>query len=162
MDPTHFHSILLSTKSKFEPTGYVGGIVAPFVPAVDLSYGDAVFLAAGQTVNKSTTPADYVAFMGFVVGGDVENYMNADFRDVTPTNTKVATAVTGVAFVQISGIVWAVADAAIATNGGVRLIGSAIVAGRVASGTTAGQMLGTSITSAAGAGSLFPILIDHR
>ena len=49
--------------------GSVGGLVRRFTASGTLLVGDAVYLSAANTVAKSATAANYVGFVGFVVGG---------------------------------------------------------------------------------------------
>ena len=46
-----------------------GGPSYPFTAAAALKIGDAVWISAANTVNKSAVAADGVKFIGFVIGG---------------------------------------------------------------------------------------------
>lgn len=153
MQPTRFSSIRYNDYEGNE----VGGSCYKFSPAVALNFGDAVYFSAANTVTKAAVIANYVSFAGFVVGGD----LTGDAILLTkPTSGTVAVAsASGSVIVQIDGIAWCITigtDAA-----GSRVTASAVTAGNVVGGTTAGQMLGTLVDTGV-AGNLKRIRIAHR
>lgn len=122
----------------------IGGMYLDYlIPAAALFYGDVVvFTSTVNTVDKTTTAAAYVAMAGVVVGGDL-----TDMRVMHKTRPAVGTAVctSGKAvLVQINGVAWVVSDAAITAIGN-RLMGGGTTAGRVATGTTATQIVGVAL-----------------
>lgn len=134
-----------------------GGQCQIFTPAVALNYGDAVYFSAANTVTKSTTPGDYVAFAGFVVGGDLT--FNAALLTRPATGTVQVASANGSVLVQIDGVVYLINAATPAA--GSRVIGDTVTAGRVAAGVTAGQILATLIEVGV-AGDLTRAIIRHR
>lgn len=135
----------------------VGGVVHLFTASTTtLLVGDAVFVAGVGIVNKSTTAADYVGFVGFVVGGD-----SNDFRTDDALGTTAATSGQRV-MVQISGVARAIVGATGFTAGtNLTAVPSAATAGRVIPGTTADQRIGIVLSTQATAGSEVRILIKQ-
>lgn len=135
----------------------VGGIVHRFTTnSTTLLVGDAVYLAGVGIVDKSATASNYVGFIGFVVGGQSNN-----FRTDDAVGTTAATSGQGV-MVQIAGVARAIVGASGFTAGtNFNAVPSAATAGRVIPGTTADQRLGVVLTTQATAGSEVKILIQH-
>lgn len=65
--PTNFLNI--GTQKSDTAVGSVGGHIKKFLTASTLLIGDVVYLSALNTVAKSTTNANYAAFIGIVMGG---------------------------------------------------------------------------------------------
>lgn len=158
--PTSF-SYLLIHNSVNDAIGSVGGLVRRFTASGTLLVGDAVYLSAANTVAKSATAANYVGFVGFVVGG---SSLSASI-DVDPTvaiGTTAALTATEV-YVQTDGITRGIVGATGFTAGtNFSAVPSAATAGRIIPGTTAGQQLGTVTTTQATAGSEVFLKIAHR
>lgn len=136
------------------PAG-VGGVVEYFTAGGSLNTGDVVFFSAVDTVNKSTTQANYVGFAGVVVGGQLTN-------DNLTTAVGIAAATTGQrVLVQVTGIANVVAGGTVTAGTNFSVIPDTGTAGRVIAGTTAGQVVGKTITTGSAAGTM-KILISHR
>lgn len=155
--PTGFSWVNVRGSSDENTSNAVGGIVHLFTAnSTTLLVGDAVYLAGVGIVDKSATAANYVGFIGFVVGGDA----NGDRTD-DPVGTTAATSGQKV-LVQISGVARAIVGATGFTAGtNFNAVPSAATAGRVIPGTTADQRLGVALTTQATAGSEVKILIQH-
>lgn len=141
----------------------IGGEVAEFIAAAALNVGDVVFLSADNTVNKSNTAANYNKFIGVVVGGESTGGYIA--QDAQLTGTAAVVAASGVGkkvLVQYSGIARVISDAPVAS--GIPVTTGTTTAGRVIGGATAiaGQIIGTSLTTAAGAAVNIRLLIAPR
>lgn len=135
-----------------------GGLVHAMLAGGTLLIGDVVRLSAAFTANKTAVAADYVNFVGVVVGGT-----RTDFR-VLQEDSAIglqAAAVGEVVLVGYFGKFKVVADAAVAA--GARLQQGAVTAGRVDDpAVVAGQVLGTALEAAAAAGDKILALISHR
>jgi hypothetical protein len=157
--PTSFGWIHMS-EDNGDTVGEIGGIVVPFKAEVALNVGDVVYLSATvlKQVSKSAVAAttlDRIA--GIVVGGELTN--NEVIQDDTVIGTLPAAAIGQRVLVAVAGIAKVLADAAIATFNG-KVIDSTVVAGRVASGVTAGHVVGHALDVAAGAAGVIRVLID--
>lgn len=142
----------------------VGGIVLPFKASGTLNVGDAVYFTANaDEVTKSTTQANYVTFAGFVVGG-TRNGMEAVAADLVP-GAAIATlqaAQNGeTVLVQITGVGIAISGAIIAPGQRVLAEGAG-TAGRIVAGTTAGLMLGHTVSNATAANQWQKVYIALR
>jgi hypothetical protein len=135
----------------------VGGTVLRFTAAAALNVGDAVFVSAANTVNKSATTADYQKFAGVVVGG-TNTYMGC-CSSTTDVGVSAADANEEV-LVQVNGRVYVVAAAAITVA---TLLTVATTAGRVddAAGATQGQIIGIALQAAGAAADKIQMLISH-
>lgn len=142
----------------------VGGQVHRFTASsTTLLVGDAVRISGVGIVDKSATVGDYATFVGFVVGGDSNNYRTDD-----AVGTTAATSGQGV-MVQISGIARAIVGATGFTAGttNVAVSPSAATAGRVIPSAAldatiiAGRALGVATTTQATAGAEVLVLIKH-
>jgi hypothetical protein len=141
----------------------VGGIVHRFNAGGTLLVGDAVRISAVGTVNKSTTVGDYATFVGFVVGGQSNN-----FRTDDAVGTTAAVLNEGV-MVQISGVARAIVGATGFTAGttNIAVAPSAATPGRVIPSAAldatiiAGRSLGVATTTQATAGAEVLVLIKH-
>jgi hypothetical protein len=140
----------------------VGGTVKRFKAGGTLLIGDAVYLSAEDTVNKATGVAggNRRVSVGVVVGG--QSYQKAGGSDrvaVASTETGATAATSNQwVLVQISGIAWAVADAAVTVNTMVAL--GATTAGRLDDVTfAAGDMLGIALDTATSGGDKIKVLI---
>lgn len=135
-----------------------GGNVKQFTASsTTLLVGDAVYLAGVSIVDKSTTAANYVGFVGFVVGGDSTSGAVHD-----TIGTTAATSGQKV-LVQVSGVARAIVGATGFTAGtNFNCVPSAATAGRVIPGVTADQRLGTVLTTQATAGAEVLILLSGR
>jgi hypothetical protein len=140
----------------------VGGHDVVFTPAVALLLGDTVFISAANTVSKSIVAGDQVKRVGVVVGGDLTAMNSAGEVDLASVGLMtVCTAVTGRVIVRVSGIAYAIADAALATAGTQLKLG-ATTAGRVAAATPAtdaGKIVAMNLGTAAGAASVVKVII---
>ena len=153
MIPTSFHGVRYVQPDDQE----LGGQCQIFTPAVALNYGDVVYFSAVDTVTKSTTVANYVAFAGVVVGGDLT--YNAILQTKPATGTVQVASASGTVLVQVYGIadvITAATDAA-----GSRVMADPTTAGRVIAGVVAGQVVGTLIRTGV-VGNLKRLLINHR
>jgi hypothetical protein len=135
----------------------VGGIVHRFTAnSTTLLVGDAVYLAGVGIVDKSATASNYVGFVGYVVGGQSNN-----FRVDDAVGTTAATSGQGV-MVQISGVARAIVGATGFTAGtNFNAVPSAATAGRIIPGTTADQRVGVALSTQATAGSEVKVLVKH-
>lgn len=137
-----------------------GGQIKTFLAGASLNIGDVVFYSAANTVSKSATTANYVGFVGVVVGGDSYDIDGRISYDTLVLASPVTAATTGQKVqVQIDGIAEVRTDGAVTL--GTSVICTGANAGRVIAGTTAGQMLGTALATVGAAGVL-PMLIRHR
>lgn len=157
--PTGFSYITLDGDSDPNTVLSTGGIVETFVAnSTTLLVGDIVYLqGANGVVDKSATAANYVGFVGVVVGG-----ASTDFELNRAVGITAATSGQQVV-VQLNGIANCIVGATgftVGTNWGV--VPSAATAGRVIPGTTQGQMIGTCLSTQATAGSAVLVLIRHR
>lgn len=157
--PTHFPYIGLGLDAEDVGVPTQGGTVIRATASGVLKVGDIVYLSAANTVAKSNTQANYVTFVGVVVGG-LSDFDGAVVND--DSNLFGASLTTGTTvLVQISGVARVIADAAVAA--GVRIGQGATTAGRVDDTVfTAGQMAGLSLTAAALAGDSLYMLIQPR
>jgi hypothetical protein len=151
--PTRFEFIRLMS----DDIGDVaGGLVEEYTAGGTLLIGDAVYLSAAFTVNKSLTPATVLGKMiGIVVGGARQNqWANERKLDVGLQASLVNERVQ----VLVRGKIWVVSDSAI-TAGDV-LTNGTVTAGRVKTGTITtdvaagdtGRIIGNALEAAAGAG----------
>jgi hypothetical protein len=152
--PTHFSSI--QTGPSKEGYSGTGGNVKVFIGAGQLTVGQPVFFSDVNTVNVSATAANYSRYAGVVVGGK-----RTDMRVLHDTSHVgvIACAAGEDVIVQIDGIAWVVANVAVAITDSVIMSASS---GKVTPGTTANQILGTPVTTAASPNDKIKILINHR
>lgn len=149
-----------------DETGGVGGNTITLLAAGALNIGDLVSLTAAGHVNKTLLAADMIRFVGIVIGGGSApggGTVGADFAryGTDAVGTAAATAAEQAVVIQVDGIAYVVADAAVAAI--VPVTNSAIVAGRVSvTGATAGQIIGLTIDAGAGAASVIRIKIQPR
>jgi hypothetical protein len=155
--PTGFSWVNIRGGSDENTSNATGGIVHLFTASsTTLLVGDAVYLAGVGIVDKSATAANYVGFVGFVVGGDANGNRTDD-----AVGTTAATSGQQV-IVQISGVARAIVGASGFTAGtNFNAVPSAATAGRVIPGTTADQRVGVALTTQATAGGEVKILIQH-
>ncbi len=155
--PTGFSWVNIRGGSDENTSNATGGIVHLFTAnSTTLLVGDAVYLAGVGIVDKSATAANYVGFIGFVVGGDSNGNRTND-----AVGTTAATSGQKV-IVQISGVARAIVGATGFTAGtNFNAVPSAATAGRVIPGITADQRLGVALTTQAYAGDEVKILIQH-
>lgn len=142
-----------------------GGNCIEMVASGALLIGDAVLVSAADTVLKTVTTTDHKNRLGIVVGGATT------FMQVLTGSDAVglAAAASGEkVLVQIRGIAWVTADAAIAaimtklrlgTTTAGRVLGTTDTTDLVAGGT--GLILGQNLDIAAGAASVIRMLIDR-
>ena len=140
-----------------------GGQVILCKAAATLLTGDVVFFSAADTVNKSTTSANYVAFAGVVVGGTrippLGEIIDDRLNQANTTGIQAAQANEFV-YVQISGIARVVCAAAVAFGAALQVV---TTSGQVDDpAAVAGQIVGTALDVGAGAASVIRMLIDHR
>lgn len=130
------------TTNQLSDTGIaeVGGNVRRLLAAGTLLIGDVVQLSAADTVNKTTTNADYQRFIGVVVGGktyDAGGTVSERAAEVGQTAATVGQWV----LVQTDGIARVKSDGAILA--GSRVIPDATVAGECdVAGANPGVTLG--------------------
>lgn len=155
--PTGFSWVNIRGGASNLDSNATGGIVHLFTASsTTLLVGDAVYLSGVGIVDKSATAANYVGFVGFVVGGEQNSYRTDD-----AVGTTAATSGRPV-MVQISGVARAIVGASGFTAGtNFNAVPSAATAGRVIPGTTADQRLGVVLTTQATAGSEVKILIKQ-
>lgn len=147
--PTNFPWLMMSETLGEDNVG-LGGIVIRAKAAAVLNIGDAVFISAANTVDKSTTATDYAKRAGIVVGG--ENTFQNVLQDDDDIGESAADANEDV-LVCIAGMARAVAGAVIAA--GDRMIADGTTAGRLKVGallTIASG--GTAVTSTAANGDI--------
>lgn len=135
---------------------YVGGQVVRLTAAATLLIGDCVYLSAANTVDKSTTTANYVSYIGVVVGG-ASTHMQCGSND---SDVGVTAALVGKdVLVQVSGIAWVPSAAAFDLGD---MLQVATTAGAVDdSTTTANCYVGIALTAASGAAENVRMLIWH-
>ncbi len=142
----------------------IGGIVTQFKAAQTLNVGDAVYATtvAGQ-VDKNVTQANYVTFVGFVVGGrrTFGEVVTQDLVNGAAIATIQAAQVGEEVLVQTSGVAIAIASALIAAGARVLAEGAG-TAGRIVAGTTAGLVLGVTVDATTGANQWQKVLIGLR
>lgn len=111
---------------------YPGGLVLPFIGAAALKLGEAVYISADNTVNKSAVAADHLAYLGVVVGGDLTKGEcggpSAAYNSLVVNDTGSNKGV----LVQVFGVQSVICDAAIAVG---PIAPSTTVAGRVRAAT---------------------------
>lgn len=157
-NPTSFSFVEIKSS---ETLGAVGGLVRRFTASGTLLVGDVVYLSGVNTVAKSATVTNYVGFVGFVVGGSsLSNISDVDSSVAVGTTA----ALTGTdVYVQTDGITRGIVGASGFTAGtNFAAMPSAVTAGRIVPGTTAGQQVGTALTTQASAGSEVFLKIAHR
>lgn len=140
-----------------------GGVIMPFAAAAALNVGEAVWLSADYTVNKSTVATDHQKVIGVVVGGVRAGPLGAaggNIDSAEPIYDPVAIAAGLLAanageqvLVCMFGECYVITDAAIAA--GVRICPSTTTAGRVRAGTDPVVAAGaTAVTSSAANGAI--------
>lgn len=156
MKPTAFSWLTHHLPRQDKTAAGVGGTVETFTAGAALNTGDIVFFSAANTVNKSNTQANYVGFAGVVVGGAATN------NNITTSVGVAATTASGQSvLVQVSGIATVVAGGTVTVGTNFSVIPDTGTAGRVIAGTTAGQIVGNTITTGTAAGTM-KIFISHR
>lgn len=155
--PTAFSWVSIRGKSTEDTVNAVGGLVDLFLAnATTLLVGDAVYLAGVGIVDKSATASNYVGHVGYVVGGE-----SNDFRTDDPVGTTAALAEKRV-MVQVQGIARAIVGASGFTAGtNFNAVPSGATAGRIIPGTTADQRIGVVLSTQATAGSEVKVLIKQ-
>lgn len=163
--PTNFGSTMTSEDDR--SNGSPGGEVKIFKAEVALLVGDSVLVSSTvlDQVLKTATATNHKNRVGIVVGGKA-----TDMRVISGTEAVglAAAAIGESVLVQISGIAWAVADAAIATYM-VKLRLGTTTAGRLLGGVdttdlAAGQtglILGQNLDIAGAAGDKIRVLISR-
>lgn len=138
----------------------VGGESEWFTAGGTLLVGDAVYISAANTVNKSATAATTLgAYVGQVISG---TQLDGEYPETLSPIGKTAATVNQKVLVLFSGFAPAIAGAAVAA--GDRLTASGAVAGRLITDAApaTGTSMGNAVTAAAGAASGFLIFINHR
>lgn len=155
--PTGFSWVNIRGSADEQTGNAVGGIVHLFTASTTtLLVGDAVYLSGVGIVDKSATAANYVGFVGFVVGGQSNGYRVDD-----AVGTTAATSGQKV-MVQISGVARGIVGASGFTAGtNFNAVPSAATAGRIIPGTTADQRLGVVLSTQASAGAEVKVLIKQ-
>lgn len=128
-------------------TAPIGGYTKRFLAGATLLIGDVVYLSAADTVNKSTTNANYAAFIGVVVGGD--SYSTDGYVATETTLVGQTAALTDEqVIVQTDGIALIKSDGAILA--GSQVIPDASVAGECdVAGANPGYTLGIAMEAIA-------------
>lgn len=137
-----------------------GGPTIPFTAGAALKIGDVVYSsAAAGVVNKSNVAANGAFFVGVVVGGGGSFGGNYSLNDSGSTGLSLV-ASGKIAQVQVAGIAWVVAGAAISANASVGL--DTTTAGRVLGNSTSKQIIGIALDAATNAGDKIRMLIQPR
>lgn len=158
MRATSFPFITHAKSREDKTAGGTGGIVDVFTSGSALNTGDCVYLSAANTVSKSLTAANYAGFIGVVVGGRSTNMNIIDNK----TGVAATSASGQEVIVQLSGVATVVAGGTVTAGTHFSVMPDAAgTAGRVVAGTTAGQILGTALTTGSAAAEM-KILIRHR
>jgi len=157
---TNFTYLKLNTSQNDFLAGACGGVVVRYVAAATLLTGDIVYISAtGSNVNKSTTAANYAAFVGVVVGNDDGVILDLE-ADGNAVGLTAATVGQGV-LVQISGVANVIVGASTVTAGN-RIVASAATAGRVLPyGAGAAHCLGVALDTQATAGAAVKVQIRY-
>src|SRR5437879_3464878 len=140
----------------------VGGDVFVVTAGATLLIGDAVYLSAAFTVNKSAVAGNQVARIGIIAGG-VPRSVEASTLEVfqRPGDIGVTAAVLNdPVLLCVAGLCVGVADGAIAAGAQVKL--STATAGQVTTATPntdSGKVLGTAWDAAGGVGDKIRILV---
>lgn len=152
-----------------DTAGSAGGQIVTFkAQAAGLKIGDVVSVSTtvNDSVQKTAVAADGAKLAGVVVGGGSVGGYDPSFFGSTAVGNAVqpgtgqGAAIGSSVNVQIDGIAWVVAGAAIALGATVGL--DTTTAGRVLTNAVAGQIIGIALRAAAGAASVIPILIVRR
>lgn len=147
--PTNFPYLWYSTSDNETPLR-PGGICVVGTAGASLLIGDAVYLSAVDTFNKSGTVANYAGLKGIVVGGE-QTFMQTHQADAL-IGSMVAAKTGERVIVMVQGIAKTLSDAALATLN-TKITAGATTAGRVSStGAAAGNYIGATLDTAAGAG----------
>lgn len=136
-----------------------GGLVVRAKAAAALNVGDAVFLSADGTVNKSTTAGNHLLAPGIVIGG--RQFGRQAIQRVNDVGAVAAAAANEEVYVCIHGLCYAVSGAAITIGQSVK--SDTGTAGRVIAGTVStdhGKMLGKAWQAAGGAAVKILILVS--
>lgn len=154
--PTNFSYINTNDDNAESPS--TGGIIVPMLAAAALKIGDAVYLSAADTVNKSGVVADYQKTVGIVVGGFCTNM--EILQDDNAIGVVEATKAAGqLVLVCIHGIAKSLSEAA--TAAGVRVT-AGVTPGRISAvGIAAGNSIGMTTSATAGVGQAQKVLINR-
>lgn len=149
-----------SWASDVEAVASAGGPTLPFTAGGALLVGDVVGVSAtGGVVNKTAVAADGTKFVGVVVGGGGSFGGGYAFND--SASVGLALVASGkIAEVQVAGIAWVTAGAAITAGANVGF--DTGTAGRVITNVTAGQKIGVALDTATVNGDKIRILIQPR
>lgn len=145
LKPTRFPYIHCSTDA--DGRAKVGGRTIVLKAAAALKLGDAVYLSAADTVNKSATVGNHDQYIGIVVGG--KNTNMEVINDEALVNVATVADADEDVIVQIDGIAYVIAAAA--ASAGDIIIPDTTTAGRVKAGTTATLIVGTLLEAPTGA-----------
>ncbi len=140
-----------------------GGLVLRAIAGGTLLVGDAVILTANGTVNKDTVTGNHLKACGIVLGG--RNFGRNMIQRKLDVGAQAAL-VNQEVYVCITGLCYGVAQAAIAQGAYVRP--DTTTAGRLLTGTVTtdvaagdtGKMIGKAWEAAAGAASVFLVLVS--
>lgn len=138
----------------------VGGPTIEIAAGATLLVGDVVYISAASTVNKSNVAANGAKFAGVVVGGGSDFGISEPLGFETQNMGLQATTVNKSATLQMEGIAYVKAGAAIAAGATVGF--DTTTAGRVLTNVTAGQIIGIALTAAAANGDIIKMLIQPR
>lgn len=140
----------------------VGGPITEIIAGGTLLIGDVVMVSAASTVNKSAVAANGAFFAGVVVGGggDAGYSEPLGYENINGNIGLQATIVNKAAALQVAGIAFVKAGAAIAA--GARVGFDTGTAGRVIANATAGQTIGIALTAALANGDIIKMLIQPR
>lgn len=127
----------------------VGGTVLVLTAGAALKIGEAVYLSADKTVNKSATTSNHQEAFGVVVGGENTDLHALGGEDLAAQVDVLVAADSGEkVLVLVSGVYLVIADGAIGRGAPIAL--SASTAGRVRAGAAI-AVAATGLTIAAGA-----------
>jgi hypothetical protein len=143
--PTNFPYLKHSSDS--DAAADIGGSTVEYIAAAPLLLGDAVFLSAADTVDKSVTAGNIVKYVGVVVGGaQLKGYVNTEKNKY---GVLIAANANERVIVQVRGVAYVITEAAYAV--GTSLVPSTTTAGRmITNAGVRGNALLDEATSGAG------------
>jgi hypothetical protein len=122
-----------------------------------LLLGDAVFLSAQDTWNKTNVPANYAGLVGIVVGGF--RLDNKIVQDDALIGVAQAAQVNESVIVMVYGVAKVLSDVALATVN-TKVTAGSVTAGRVSTtGAASGNFVGGTLVAAAGAGLVIKLAV---
>jgi hypothetical protein len=135
-----------------------GGIAIQGLALIALNVGDIVFLSSTlDSWTKTVTPGNYATLTGIVIGGQLtfdQAVQNDSAIGVLP-----AAGIGQRVLVMVGGVAKVLADVALATRG-TKITGGSVTAGRASTtGAAAGNFVGVTLDTAAGAGNILRIAV---